>query len=103
MASFCCEQPDGATRYAASNRVLAFPDLGSFRNIDVLESSGYFHRHRCGNVFTLSLPLQAFQLVHGAEQLIQRVSSSLVLSIQFFLGDSREVNWNVSPTNAESF
>lgn len=39
----------------------------------------------------------------GFLPLILRVSSSLVASVQFFLADKREVNWNVSPRNAESF
>ncbi len=39
----------------------------------------------------------------GFLPLILRVSSSLVASIQFHLADGREVNWNISPRNAESF
>jgi hypothetical protein len=39
----------------------------------------------------------------GFLPLILRVSSSLVASVQFFFKDGREVNWNVSPRNAESF
>ena len=39
----------------------------------------------------------------GFLPLILRVSSSLVASLQFFLADSREVSWNVSPRNADSF
>ncbi len=39
----------------------------------------------------------------GFLPLILRVSSSLVSSIQFFLKDSKQVNWNISPRNAESF
>jgi hypothetical protein len=39
----------------------------------------------------------------GFLPIILRVSSSLVASIQWFLENSREVNWNISPRNAESF
>jgi molybdopterin/thiamine biosynthesis adenylyltransferase len=39
----------------------------------------------------------------GFLPIILRVSSSLVASIQFFLTDSKQVNWNISPRNAESF
>lgn len=39
----------------------------------------------------------------GFLPLILRVSSSLVASLQFFLADGREINWNVSPRGAESF
>jgi len=39
----------------------------------------------------------------GFLPLISRVSSSLVASLQFYLADKRQVNWNVSPRNAESF
>lgn len=49
------------------------------------------------------VPGQATCEGRGFLPLILRVSSSLVASIQFFLADSREVNWNVSPRNAESF
>jgi hypothetical protein len=39
----------------------------------------------------------------GFLPLILRVSSSVVASIQFFLADKKQVNWNISPRNAESF
>jgi hypothetical protein len=39
----------------------------------------------------------------GFLPLILRVSSSLVASLQFFLADGRQVNWNLSPRNADSF
>ena len=39
----------------------------------------------------------------GFLPLILRVSSALVASLEFFLADSCEVNWNVSPRNADSF
>ncbi len=48
-------------------------------------------------------PGQATCEGRGFLPLILRVSSSLAASIQFFLADKREVNWNVSPRNAESF
>jgi len=48
-------------------------------------------------------PGQATCEGRGFLPLILRVSSSLVASIQFFLANQREVNWNVSPQNAESF
>ncbi len=49
------------------------------------------------------IPGQATCEGRGFLPLILRVSSSLVASIQFFLADSRQVNWNVSQRNAESF
>ncbi|MBI2927966.1 MAG: ThiF family adenylyltransferase [Verrucomicrobia bacterium] len=39
----------------------------------------------------------------GFLPLIVRLSGALVASIQFFLTDGRQVNWNISPRNAESF
>jgi hypothetical protein len=39
----------------------------------------------------------------GFLPLILRVSSCIVSSIQFFLENGRQVNWNVSPRGAESF
>ena len=39
----------------------------------------------------------------GFLPLILRLKSSLVASVQFFLADKRQVSWNVSPRNAESF
>src|SRR5438445_7042212 len=49
------------------------------------------------------LPGQATCEGRGFLPIILRVSSSLVASIQFFLADKREVDWNVSPRNAENF
>jgi molybdopterin/thiamine biosynthesis adenylyltransferase len=49
------------------------------------------------------VPGQATCEGRGFLPLILRVSSSLVASIQFFLDAERQVNWNVSPRNAESF
>jgi molybdopterin/thiamine biosynthesis adenylyltransferase len=48
-------------------------------------------------------PGQATCEGRGFLPLILRVSSSLVASLQFFLAAGRQVNWNVSPSNAESF
>ena len=48
-------------------------------------------------------PGQATCEGRGFLPIILRVSSSLVASIQFFLADGKQVNWNVSPRNAESF
>ena len=48
-------------------------------------------------------PGQATCEGRGFLPIILRVSSSLVASLQFFLADKRQVNWNVSPRNAESF
>jgi len=48
-------------------------------------------------------PGQATCEGRGFLPLIIRVSSSLVASIQFFLADGRQVNWNISPRSAESF
>jgi len=39
----------------------------------------------------------------GFLPVILRVSSSLVASIQWFLKDRKELNWNISPRSAESF
>ena len=39
----------------------------------------------------------------GFLPIILRVSSSLVASIQWFLKDRKELNWNISPRSAESF
>lgn len=39
----------------------------------------------------------------GFLPIILRASSALVASIQFFLAEQKQVNWNVSPRNAESF
>jgi hypothetical protein len=48
-------------------------------------------------------PGQATCEGRGFLPLILRASSSLVASIQFFLAGAHEVNWNISPRNAESF
>ena len=48
-------------------------------------------------------PGQATCEGRGFLPLILRVASSLAGSMQFFLADGRQVNWNVSPTSAESF
>ena len=71
-----------------------------------LAANGEFGVVRWDKHFTIDdegPPGQATCEGRGFLPLILRVSSSLVASIQFFLGDSREVNWNVSPGNAESF
>lgn len=39
----------------------------------------------------------------GFLPLILRVSSALVASVQFYLADQRQVNWNISARHAESF
>jgi molybdopterin-synthase adenylyltransferase len=39
----------------------------------------------------------------GFLPIILRTSSSLITSIQFYLADRTEVNWNISPRLAESF
>jgi len=39
----------------------------------------------------------------GFLPIILRVSSALVSSIQLFLKNGKQVNWNISPRNAESF
>ena len=49
------------------------------------------------------VPGQATCGGRGFLPIILRVSSSLVSSIQFFLDGGRQVNWNVSPRNADSF
>ena len=49
------------------------------------------------------VPGQATCEGRGFLPLILRVSSSLVASLQFFLADKRQANWNISPRNAESF
>jgi molybdopterin/thiamine biosynthesis adenylyltransferase len=48
-------------------------------------------------------PGQATCEGRGFLPLIVRVATALVASVQFFLTDSSQVNWNVSPRNAESF
>jgi molybdopterin/thiamine biosynthesis adenylyltransferase len=39
----------------------------------------------------------------GFLPLILRVSSALVASLQFYIADKKQVNWNISPRHAESF
>jgi hypothetical protein len=39
----------------------------------------------------------------GFLPIILRVSSSLIASIQWFLQDRKEINWNISPRSADSF
>jgi molybdopterin/thiamine biosynthesis adenylyltransferase len=71
-----------------------------------LAANGQFGVVRWDRHFTIDeegAPGQATCEGRGFLPLILRVSSSLVASIQFFLADGREVNWNVSPRNAESF
>ncbi len=71
-----------------------------------LAANGEFAMVRWDRHFTIDEEGAAGQATcegRGFLPLILRASSSLVASIQFFLVDGREVNWNVSPTNAESF
>lgn len=71
-----------------------------------LAANGEFGVVRWDQHFTIdgeAVPGQATCEGRGFLPLILRASSSLVTSIQFFLADKREVNWNVSPRNAESF
>jgi hypothetical protein len=71
-----------------------------------LAANGEFGVVRWDEHFTIDeegAPGQATCEGRGFLPLILRVSSSLVASIQFFLADGRQVNWNVSPRNAESF
>jgi molybdopterin/thiamine biosynthesis adenylyltransferase len=71
-----------------------------------LAANGEFGVVRWDQHFTIdeeSSPGQATCEGRGFLPLILRVTSSLVASIQFFLADGRQVNWNVSPGNAESF
>jgi molybdopterin/thiamine biosynthesis adenylyltransferase len=71
-----------------------------------LAANGEFGVVRWDEHFTIDeegAPGQATCEGRGFLPIILRVSSSLVASIQFFLIDGRQVNWNVSPRNAESF
>jgi molybdopterin/thiamine biosynthesis adenylyltransferase len=71
-----------------------------------LAANGEFGVVRWDHYFTIDdegVPGQATCEGRGFLPLILRVSSSLVASIQFYLTDKRQVNWNVSPRNAESF
>lgn len=71
-----------------------------------LAANGEFGVVRWDRHFTIdeeAVPGQATCEGRGFLPLILRVSSSLAASVQFFLADGREVSWNVSPGNAESF
>jgi len=71
-----------------------------------LAANGEFGVVRWDQHFTIDeegAPGQATCEGRGFLPLILRVSSALVASIQFFLADGRQVNWNISPRNAESF
>lgn len=71
-----------------------------------LAANGEFGVVRWDDYFTIDeegVPGQATCEGRGFLPLILRVSSSLVASIQFYLTEQRQVNWNVSPRNAESF
>jgi molybdopterin/thiamine biosynthesis adenylyltransferase len=71
-----------------------------------LAANGEFGVVRWDQHFTIDVedvPGQATCEGHGFLPIILRVSSSLAASIQFYLTDSSEVNWNISPRSAESF
>jgi molybdopterin/thiamine biosynthesis adenylyltransferase len=72
-----------------------------------LAANGEFGVVRWDKHFTIDdeegAPGQATCEGRGFLPIILRVSSSLVASLQFFLANGREVSWNVSPQNAESF
>jgi hypothetical protein len=71
-----------------------------------LAANGDFGVVRWDQHFTVDeegAPGQATCEGRGFLPIILRVSSSLVASIQSFLADGRQLNWNVSPRNAESF
>jgi molybdopterin/thiamine biosynthesis adenylyltransferase len=71
-----------------------------------LAANGEFGVVRWDEHFTIDeegAPGQATCEGRGFLPLILRVSSSIVASLQFFLAEKRQVNWNVSPRNAESF
>jgi molybdopterin/thiamine biosynthesis adenylyltransferase len=71
-----------------------------------LAANGEFGVVRWDEHFTIDdegVPGQATCEGRGFLPLILRVSSSLVASLQFFLAEKRQVNWNVSRRNAESF
>jgi len=71
-----------------------------------LAANGEFGVVRWDQHFTVDdegAPGQATCEGRGFLPIILRVSSALVASIQFFLSNGRQVNWNVSPRNAESF
>lgn len=71
-----------------------------------LAANGEFGVVRWDRYFAIDeegAPGQATCEGRGFLPLILRVSSSVVASIQFYIADAREVNWNISPRNAESF
>ena len=71
-----------------------------------LAANGEFGVVRWDNHFVIDQEDAAGQATcegGGFLPIILRVGSSLAASIQFFLDDRRQVNWNVSPRNAESF
>jgi hypothetical protein len=71
-----------------------------------LAANGEFGVVRWGEHFAIDaedVPGQATCEGPGFLPLILRASSSLVSSIQFYLAEKRQVNWNISPRDAESF
>jgi len=71
-----------------------------------LAANGEFGVVRWDNHFVIDEEDTAGQATcegRGFLPVILRVSSSLVTSLQFFIDDRRQVNWNVSPRTAESF
>ena len=71
-----------------------------------LAANGEFGAVRWDEHFAIDeedAPGQATCEGRGFLPIILRVSSSLVASIQLFLDGGQQVNWNVSPRNAESF
>jgi molybdopterin-synthase adenylyltransferase len=71
-----------------------------------LAASGEFGVVRWDKDFAIdseAAPGQATCEGTGFLPIILRTSSSLVASIQFYLADKAEVNWNISPRVAESF
>ena len=71
-----------------------------------LAANGEFGVVRWDKDFTLeeeSEPGQPTCEGRGFLPLILRVTTALVASVQFFLADASQVNWNVSPRNADSF
>ena len=71
-----------------------------------LAANGEFGVVRWDKDFTIdeeAAPGQATCEGRGFLPIILRVCSSLVGSVQSFLANDRMVNWNISPSNAESF
>ena len=71
-----------------------------------LAANGEFGVVRWDSHFTIDsedLPGQATCEGRGFLPLILRASSSLVSSIQVFLGEKKQLNWNISQSAAESF